>query len=178
MDLVAPRHVRSSQTRDQTYVSCIGGRFFTTKPPGTLCGHTFRSGTLHLDGWSLLYSLLIQPSGLLIMVPLSLSVTSEFCISGQAIPLQDLGEIPLSSLSTMWCQQNKQCSHGASKSIGGCGNCSLFWVIFKVTYSFLAVPVLPWCLGISPVVESRGYSLAAVCELLITVASLVAEHGL
>ena len=29
------------------------------------------------------------------MVPPSLSVTSEFCISGQEIPLQDLGEVPL-----------------------------------------------------------------------------------
>ena len=51
-------------------------------------------------------------------------------------------------------------------------------MIFKVMYSFLAVPGLPQCLGISLIVESRGYSLAAVCELLITAASLVVEHGL
>ena len=32
--------------------------------------------------------------------------------------------------------------------------------------------------GLSLVVASRGYSLVAVCRLLIAVASLVAEHGL
>ena len=32
--LVAVQHVGSSQIRDQTPVSCIGRRFFTTKPPG------------------------------------------------------------------------------------------------------------------------------------------------
>ena len=32
--------------------------------------------------------------------------------------------------------------------------------------------------GLSLVVESGGYSLIAVCKLLIVVASLVAEHGL
>ena len=33
-------------------------------------------------------------------------------------------------------------------------------------------------MGFSLVVESRGYSLVAVCGLLIAVTSLVAEHGL
>ena len=33
-------------------------------------------------------------------------------------------------------------------------------------------------MGISLIVESRGYSLAAVRELLITAAFLVVEHGL
>ena len=32
--------------------------------------------------------------------------------------------------------------------------------------------------GLSLVAENKGYSLAAVCRLLIVVASLVAEHGL
>ena len=34
------------------------------------------------------------------------------------------------------------------------------------------------CAGSSPVVVSRGYSLAVVRGLLIVMASLVAEHGL
>ena len=34
--LVAPRYVESSWIRDQTHVSCIGGWFFTTEPPGKL----------------------------------------------------------------------------------------------------------------------------------------------
>ena len=34
--LAAPWHVESSQTRDQICVPCIGGRFFTTEPPGKL----------------------------------------------------------------------------------------------------------------------------------------------
>ena len=33
--LVAPWHVGSLQVRDGTLVSCIGGRFFTSEPPGT-----------------------------------------------------------------------------------------------------------------------------------------------
>ena len=34
--LVVPQQVGSSQTRDQTRVSCIAGGFFTTEPPGKL----------------------------------------------------------------------------------------------------------------------------------------------
>ena len=33
--LVPPWHVGSFQIRDGTLVSCIGGRFFTSEPPGT-----------------------------------------------------------------------------------------------------------------------------------------------
>ena len=46
------------------------------------------------------------------------------------------------------------------------------------TYLFLAVLDLCCYAGFSLVVESRGYSLVAVHELLIAVASLVVEHGL
>ena len=45
-------------------------------------------------------------------------------------------------------------------------------------YLFLAVLSLGCCAGFSLVVESGGYSLVAVCGLLILVASLVAEHRL
>ena len=51
-------------------------------------------------------------------------------------------------------------------------------MIIKVIYPSLAVPGLPRCSGISLVVESRGYSVAAVCGLLITVTSLVVEPRL
>ena len=44
-------------------------------------------------------------------------------------------------------------------------------------FYFWLCPVLPCCLGFSRVVASGGYSLAAVCRLLIAVACLV-EHRL
>ena len=43
---------------------------------------------------------------------------------------------------------------------------------------FLAVVGLHRYAGFSSAEESRGCPLIAVCRLLITVASLVAEHGL
>ena len=46
------------------------------------------------------------------------------------------------------------------------------------TYLFLAVLSLGCCAGFSLVAVSGGYSLVAVCGLLIPVASLVAEHRL
>ena len=42
----------------------------------------------------------------------------------------------------------------------------------------LAVLGLHCCVGFSLVVESRGYSLVAVCGLLIAMASLIEEHSL
>ena len=42
--------------------------------------------------------------------------------------------------------------------------------LFRLCWVFVAVP------GLSLVVASRGYSLAAVCGLLVVVASLVVEH--
>ena len=43
---------------------------------------------------------------------------------------------------------------------------------------FLAVLGLCCCLGFSLVVSSEGYALVVLLRLLITVASLVTEHGL
>ena len=43
---------------------------------------------------------------------------------------------------------------------------------------FLAVLGLYCCAGFCLVAVNRGYSLVAVCRLLIDVASLVAEHQL
>ena len=34
MGLVVPQYVESSQTKDQTHVRALAGRFFTTWPPG------------------------------------------------------------------------------------------------------------------------------------------------
>ena len=48
----------------------------------------------------------------------------------------------------------------------------------KIIYLFLAVLGLRCRVGFSLVVESEGYSLAAVRRLLITVTNLVAEHRL
>ena len=48
--------------------------------------------------------------------------------------------------------------------------------LLKFYLSFLAVLGPPCCAGFSLVVASGGYSLAAVCRLLIAVAPLVAEH--
>ena len=45
--LVAPGHVGSSQTRDQTHVSASAGRFFTTEPPGKP-GYEVLQSTLRL----------------------------------------------------------------------------------------------------------------------------------
>ena len=51
------------------------------------------------------------------------------------------------------------------------------WVfIYNFIYLFLTVLGLHCCLGLSPVAESRGYSLVAVGKLLTVVTSLVAEH--
>ena len=51
------------------------------------------------------------------------------------------------------------------------------WVfIDNFIYLFLTVLGLHCCLGLSPVAESRGYSLVAVGKLLTVVTSLVAEH--
>ena len=49
---------------------------------------------------------------------------------------------------------------------------------FLFIYSFLAVLGLCGCTGFSLVAVSGGYSLVEVRELLIAVASLVAEGGL
>ena len=43
---------------------------------------------------------------------------------------------------------------------------------------FLSVLDLHCCVGFSPVAASRGYSLVAMCRLLIAVVSLVAGHRL
>ena len=49
----------------------------------------------------------------------------------------------------------------------------------KMIYFFiLAVLGLHCCAGFSPVAGSGGYSLVAVCGLLIVVASLLVEHSL
>ena len=48
---------------------------------------------------------------------------------------------------------------------------------FLFVYFWLHWVFMAAC-GLSLVVASRGYSLVAVCRLLIAVASLVAEHGL
>ena len=45
-------------------------------------------------------------------------------------------------------------------------------------YFFLAVLGLHCCVGFSLAVESEGYSLVAVCRLLVAVTSLVAERRL
>ena len=50
--------------------------------------------------------------------------------------------------------------------------------IINFIYLFLAVLGLLCCLGFSPVVMSKGYSLVVVCGLLISLASLVSEHWL
>ena len=48
----------------------------------------------------------------------------------------------------------------------------------KKNYVFLAVLVLCCYMAFSPTEVVRGSSLVAVCRLLVSVASLVAEHGL
>ena len=53
-----------------------------------------------------------------------------------------------------------------------------FFNFFFFTYLFLAVLGILCYMSFSLVVASRGYSLVAVKELLMAVASLVAEHGL
>ena len=50
----------------------------------------------------------------------------------------------------------------------------LFILLFTLIFAVLS---LRCCTGFSLVVASRGYSLAAVCELLTVVASLIAEQG-
>ena len=51
-----------------------------------------------------------------------------------------------------------------------------FWSNF--VYLYLAVLGLPCCLGFGLIAMRGGHSLVAVCEILIAVAFLVAEHGL
>ena len=48
---------------------------------------------------------------------------------------------------------------------------------FLILFIYLAMLSLRSCVGFFLVVTSRGYALVAVCGLLITVASLVAERG-
>ena len=55
---------------------------------------------------------------------------------------------------------------------------SLFFFKKLFIYLSLAVLGLSCCVGFSLVVTSGGYSLVAVCGLLIAVASLVVEHRL
>ena len=50
--------------------------------------------------------------------------------------------------------------------------------VLKHVYNFLAAWVFTAAPGLSLLVASRGYSLVAVCGLLIAVTSLVVEHGL
>ena len=49
---------------------------------------------------------------------------------------------------------------------------------FLTIYLSWTVLCLHCCMGFSLVVASGGYSLVAVCRVLIVVASLAAEHGL
>ena len=60
---------------------------------------------------------------------------------------------------------------------GETGNVYLLSFIYIYIYLWLRWVFVP-SHGLSLVVASRGYSLVAVCRLLIAVASLVAEHGL
>ena len=53
-----------------------------------------------------------------------------------------------------------------------------FFFFLSFVYLFLVVLGLHCSAGFSLVVASGGYSLVAVCGLLIAVASLIAEHGL
>ena len=53
---------------------------------------------------------------------------------------------------------------------------SFFYVIFKIYFSLSLLGLLLCWLSLGG--ASRGYSLVAVCGLLIAVASLVAKHGL
>ena len=48
----------------------------------------------------------------------------------------------------------------------------------NIMYLFLTVLSLCCCMGFSLVVASGGYSLVAVCGLLIVGPSFVSEHGL
>ena len=52
------------------------------------------------------------------------------------------------------------------------------WFLSGDFIYFLAVLGFHCCAGFSLVAESQGNSLVAVCELLISVASLVVEDGL
>ena len=79
-----------------------------------------------------------------------------------------------SNLSLLHCRQILY-----QPSLQGSPIFKLYFLQFCLfVYVFLAVPCLRSCVGFSLVVESRGYSLVAVCGLLIAVTSLVAEHGL
>ena len=53
-----------------------------------------------------------------------------------------------------------------------------FFNVFFFTYLFLAVLGILCCTSFSLVAASRGHSLVAVRELLMAVASLVADRGL
>ena len=52
------------------------------------------------------------------------------------------------------------------------------FVFYKAVFFFLAMLGLRCCTGFSLIAASGGYSLVAVCGLLVVVASLVAEHRL
>ena len=55
--------------------------------------------------------------------------------------------------------------------------CSALFYI-RQSFFFLALLGLRCCTGFPLIAASGGYSLVAVCGLLIVVASIVAEHGL
>ena len=59
---------------------------------------------------------------------------------------------------------------------------SLIWerlfIFLILFFSFLAVLGLPCCVDFSPVMANGDSSLVVVREFLLTVASLVTEHGL
>ena len=54
----------------------------------------------------------------------------------------------------------------------------LFWVKMDLSIYFWLRWVFFIARGLSPVVDSKDYSLVVVCGFLIAVASLVVEHGL
>jgi len=64
-------------------------------------------------------------------------------------------------------------THACDELSGEMGNVYLLSYIY-IWLRWVFVPSH----GLSLVMASRGYSLIAVCRLLIAVASLVAEHGL
>ena len=57
------------------------------------------------------------------------------------------------------------------------GTMIFFFNDFVYLFLFLFLLRPPCCVGSSVVVVSGGYSLIAVCKLLIAAAFLVSEHG-
>ena len=53
-----------------------------------------------------------------------------------------------------------------------------FLIYVSFIYLFLAVQGLRCCVGFPLVTAGRGYSLVALCWLLVAVVSLITEHGL